>query len=469
VSGELVRDVTSHPVFARSVSAVADLYDMQHDPKWVDTLTYHCEETGEKAPVTFLAPETRDELGQRREAIKVFADATLGLVGRSPDFLNAAVMAFGAAHEFFSEADARFGQNVLDFYRECRDNDVFLAHATINPQVDRSKTSGEQDDPFVHLRIVRETSEGLVVRGAKMIGTMVPIADEIIVFPLPLYRPGDEPYTVAFAVPVSTPGLRIICREPFSREERSLFDHPLSRFDEMDATCVFDDVVVPWDRVFFHGNVDMANELYDATNARHHTGHQGIVRNASKAEFLVAVAVALAEAAKTNGFLHVQEMLGEIIGDLELVRGGVLLAEERASGSRWGTMCPDMPSIYALRYHFPRMCARMVEVIQILGGGSLLSTPTEADMTGERAEDIERFLRGAGDISAWDRVRLLKLAWDATGDSFGQRQLQYERYQSGDPVRLAAAQYRSYDKTSFYEMIERALPDTSLRKERSAR
>ncbi|MEV4867593.1 4-hydroxyphenylacetate 3-hydroxylase family protein [Streptomyces syringium] len=455
IAGRRVDDVLSEPLLASAAHSVARLYDLQHDPLLQDKLTY--EENGERFPLSLAAPRDAAQLRRRGEAFRTVAEQTFGLLGRSPDFINTAVTAFASAAPFFARTDPRFGRNITEFHASCLAGDRFLSHAAINPPLNRAQSSAEQQDQDVHLRIVRETSEGIVVRGAKLIGTLVPVADEIVVFPLPKYHPGDEAYTVAFAVPVATPGLRIICREPIVPKPERLLSNPLAPYEEMDATVVFDDVVIPWDRVFFHGDVDDANRLYDATTARHHTGHHGIIRGAAKAELLTGISVAIAEMTGTNAFLHVQEKLGEVLGSLELAKGGILGAEAGARTSEWGTWTPAIEPIMALRYHFPRMCARMMEVIQILGGGSLLSTPAEEDLRSELWPGIERFFRGAHGVEAEHRIRLLKLAWDATGSAFGQRQMQYERYHSGDPVRLAAAQYFGYDKAPLLDTVNRAI------------
>ncbi|MEU7039732.1 4-hydroxyphenylacetate 3-hydroxylase N-terminal domain-containing protein [Streptomyces varsoviensis] len=455
LGGKRVDDVLAEPVLASAAHTVARLYDQQHDPVLRDVLTY--EDGGERYPMSLAVPRDARTLRRRGAAFRTTAEATFGLVGRSPDFVNAVVTAFASASGFFDRADPRFGRNVAAFHTACLASDRFLSHAAINPPLSRARSSSEQDDPYVHLRIVRETSEGIVVRGAKLIGTLVPVADEIVVFPLPKYHPGDEAYTVAFAVPVATPGLRIVCREPLVTDPDRLVSTPLAPFEEIDATCVFDDVLVPWDRVFFHGDVDAANRMYDVTTARHHTGQHGIVRGAVKAELLTGIAVALAEMSGTNSFLHVQEMLGEVLGSLELAKAGILAAEADAGMSEWATLTPAIAPVLALRYHFPRMTSRMIEVIQLLGGGSLLSTPSEEDLNSELWPAIERFFRGADGVPAEHRVRLLKLAWDATGSAFGQRQMQYERYHSGDPVRLAAAQYFGYRTTPLLETVHRAL------------
>ncbi|HMG53027.1 MAG TPA: 4-hydroxyphenylacetate 3-hydroxylase N-terminal domain-containing protein, partial [Kofleriaceae bacterium] len=348
VNGSVVDNVATYPPFRATVEAIAALYDLQHDPAHRDVLTYGCEETGERCARAFAPPRTVEDLVVRRQAFQIYAESSFGMLGRSPDFLNSAVMAFATAAPFFGGEGTRFHTNIQRYYRHCRERDLFLSHATIPPQVDRSKAASEQADPYAYLRTSKETSDGIYVRGAKMIGTLAPLADELLVFNMPGLRPGDEPYALFFAIPISTPGVRLICREPVNLAERSAFDSPLgTRFDEIDATCVFDDAFVPWERVFIHDNVELSNALYDATNARHHTGHQGVVRGLAKAELLTAIAMSIAEATRSNSFLHVQEMLGEILGDLELIKGAIELAENSAQVGKWGTICPAVTPILA--------------------------------------------------------------------------------------------------------------------------
>lgn len=455
--GRRVDDVTVHPAFVGCVKTVANLYDLQQEPRWSDTLTYECPEAGGRAAITYRIPVNQEHLAARRHAIELWAKTTFGMFGRSPDFFNSAIAAFAAASEYFTEIDPRFGANVRSFYQYARSRDLFLTRATIAPQVDRSRSSAAQEDPYSNLRVVRETDSGLIVRGAKMISTNAPIADELLVFPLPGLKSGDEPYALSFCIPISTPGLRLICREPFLQDSQSRFDHPVSsRLEEIDATCIFDDVLVPWERLFFYGDISKANVLYGETMARNHAGHQAMIRSLVKSELLVGIAIELAEASGTSAFLHVQQMLGEVIGDLEIIRALVQRTESEAVMSRWGNLCPAIEPIQAFRCSFPRMNARVVEVIQLLGGGSLLSTPTEQDLGSPISGDIARYFRGTG-VSASDRLALLKLAWDVTGTAFGQRQLLYERYHAGDPVRIAASQYSCFDKTSLSGLVKLAI------------
>jgi len=455
LAGEQVA-VAEHPALRPVIDSVAGLYDLQHDPAVQAEVSYQEAPGGPRYPIGYLIPRDREDLVTRRTGITCFAEACFGLMGRTPDNVATLVMAFASAAEFFSGHSPRFGDNIRAYYQWCRENDPFIAIASANPQVDRSRGLDDLDDPLVPLKIVRETSDGLVVKGAKMTSTLAPVTDELLVFPIPGYRKDEHAYTAGFAIPVNTPGLRIVCREPYAMSGRNRFDHPLSRFDEIDATCVFDDVLVPWDRVFFHGDPDAANSLIWATTGFQHQGHHGMIRGLAKAELMVAVAVRLAESTRSTAHLHVKEMLGEVLGLLDSARACLLLSEVDATRSRWGTFVPAASAVYTSRYQFPAACDRMAEVIRILGSGAIIAAPTAADLAPGLPHDVGRYF-ATGDMTGPDRIGLLKLAWELSGDAFGQRQLLYERYYGGDPVRLAAAHYQTYDKQRLEDVLLRAL------------
>jgi len=457
VQGRRVCEVVSDAVFGRPARAVADLYDLQLAPQNRTLMTYRCPETGETTGTSFLRPRTPEDMVRRRHCMNVWAESSFGMLGRSPDFLNTTLMTFADTAPFFGRNRPEFGRNMLAYYEYCKKHDLFLTHALVTPQTDRSKSSSEQEDAYIHLGVVRETPEGLIVRGAKMLATLAPVADELIVYPSPGLKPGDERYALSFALPVGTKGLKFICREPFDSGETHLWDHPLSaRFEEPDAVVIFDDVLVPWGRVFMHGDVQHANALATGTNQRQFTGHQTAVRGLAKARFVTGVAIALTRSVKSDTFLHVQEQLGELLAYLPLIEGAILLAEQKADLTPTGTLRPNYEPLQAIRYHLPKMYERMVTVTQVLGAGGLLLNPTAADLDSEVGLDIARYYRGAG-VNARRRIQLSKLAWDVTGTQFAQRMLQYERYYAGDPVRVGASYYTAYDVAPLLAYVESAL------------
>jgi aromatic ring hydroxylase len=295
------------------------------------------------------------------------------------------------------------------------------------------------------------------VRGAKMLATHGPTADELLVYPEPGIREGSDRYVLAFGIPCSTKGLKFICREPFDDGTQNAFDHPLgSRFEEPDAVCVFDDVLIPWDRVFLYGDVKLGNALFHEASIRNFTGHQTAVRGLAKCQLMVGIVVALTRAVKSDVHLHVAQQLGECLAYLPLIEGAILLSEQKAEPSGRGAIRPAYEPLQALRLLLPKFYERMVQVTQTLAAGGLLISPTEADLRSAVGPDIERYYKGAG-VEAEERIRLFKLAWDATGTQFGQRMLHYERYYAGDPVRVSAAYRAAYDVAPLLALVQRAL------------
>ncbi|MCW2725217.1 MAG: 4-hydroxyphenylacetate 3-monooxygenase, oxygenase subunit [Frankiales bacterium] len=454
--GERIADVTAHPAFRRPLAQIAHLYDMQHDPRFADVLT----RPGSHGPVgtAFVAPRSYDDLIARRAAYRLWSEATFGLMGRSPDFLNTTVMAFAEEPGVFAKLGQEYADRVQAYFEYIRDNDLFLTHALITPQIDRSKASSEQADEFLHMGVVEETADGIVVRGARMLATLAPLADELLIYNLPGLRPGDEKHAAVFAVPIDAPGLRLLSREPYDDGSRNTFDHPLSaNFEEPDSLVVFDDVLVPWDRVFLLGDVQLANAMYAETSLRQHTGHQTGTRGLVKMEFVTGVAMKLAQSVKIDGFLHVQKALGEAIAATETCRALLMAAETAYETSSNGTVRPRFDFLQTLRMHLSTQYPRIVETLQTLGAGALLMMPSAEDFDSPVAGDIGKYLQGAEGLNATDRVRINKLAWDLCGDGFGQRALQYERYYAGDPVRLYAFNYLGYDKSTCLRLVDEAL------------
>jgi 4-hydroxyphenylacetate 3-monooxygenase oxygenase component len=457
-AGRRITDVADDPLFARPVRAIADLYDLQVSPDHRDAMV--CQDDGANFGMSFLIPRSQAHLVRRRLAMTVWAQASFGLLGRSPDFLNTVLMAWAENADFFGQRGAQFADNVRSYYRHCRERDLFATHAIVNPQADRSRPSHEQADPFAHLGVVEETKDGLVVRGAKMLATHGPTADELLVYPEPGIREGSDRYVLAFGIPCATKGLKFICREPFDDGSQKFFDHPLgSRFEEPDAVCVFDDVLIPWERVFLYGDVKMGNALFAEASIRNNTGHQTAVRGLAKCQLMVGIVVALTHAVKSDVHLHVQQQLGECLAYLPLIEGAIILSEQKAEPTGRGAIRPAYEPLQALRLLLPKFYERMVQVTQTLAAGGLLISPTEADLRSKVGPDIARYYKGAG-VEAEERIRLFKLAWDATGTQFGQRMLHYERYYAGDPVRVSAAYHAAYDVTPLLAMVQRALKAT---------
>ncbi len=459
IEGERVLgDITQHPAFRNITRSLAALYDMQCDPSLRDEMTYISPTSGDRVGLSFIQPRTREDLARRNAMMKHWADFSGGMMGRTPDYLNVGLAAFAAASSFFAQGDQRHGANIQNYYEHVRENDLCLTHTLITPQVNRAVGPGQQVDPYIVARVVKETDAGLVIRGARMLATLGPIADEIEVFPSTVLRGGDEdiPYSFAFSIPVDTAGLKFICRESFDYG-RSTFDHPLgARFEEMDAIVVFEDVLVPWERVFIYGDMRLCNGVFAETDAVVHMANQVIVKDLAKAEFVFGVAALIGDRIGIDGFQHVQEKLSEIILDIESMRAFLRAAEADANVDSWGLMTPAFAPLNAARNMFPKLYPRMIEILHLLGASGLMAIPTEADTKSPIGPMISKYLQGRN-TDAYNRVKLFRLAWDIALSAFGSRQVLYERFFFGDPVRMASALYTSYDKEPYKRRVQEFL------------
>lgn len=455
IQGEHVTDVTQHAAFRGIIPSVAALYDMQHaDP---DAMTFISPASGERVGLSHMIPRTRDDLVRIRIMMKRWADYSGGMMGRTPDYLNRAVAGFAAGAEFLGEHDPRFADNIRRYHEYVREHDLCLTHTLINPQANRSVGPADQADPYLAARIMEETSEGVVIRGARMLATL-PIADEIMIFPSTLLKSKDEdaPYAFAFALPCGTPGLSFICRETFDLG-RDPFDHPLgSRFEEMDSVVIFNDVLVPWDRVFLLRDVEKGNRAYSATGAVVHMSHQVVTKNVAKTEFLLGIASLIVDTLAIEQFQHIHEKIVEIIIALEAMRAFLRAAEADAQVDRWGQMLPAWPPLDAARNLYPRTYPRLIEILQLLGASGFMALPTRADVESVLRPTVERFYQAAR-AGAVDRIKLFRLAWDVALSSFGSRQVLYERFFFGDPVRMAGAMFNAYDKTPYMDRVREFL------------
>ena len=458
LDGQRIEDVTSFPGLANGARSIADLYDLQNNPAYRDEMTYISPTSGDRVGLSFITPKSPADLERRRKMMSRWAHTSYGMMGRTPDFLNVSIMAMSGAGDYFAQDRPEFQQNIANYYELVRENDLTLTHTLVNLQRNRAPAATSPNySTDVALAVVNETDSGLVVRGPRVLATLGPLSDEIAVYPTSRSALGQDAdsrrYAFAFAIPCSTPGLKFLCRESLDLN-RSHFDHPLgSRFEEMDAIVFFDDVLVPWERVFLYGDTERCNNLAIATNQYTHSGHQVVTKNVAKCEFVVGLASLMVKTLGSGSNLQVQALLAESIENLEIMKALLLSAEADAALDQWGVMCPARIPIVIARNLFIRMYPRMVEIIQLLGSSSLMALPSETDFEGPLAGFLEQYL-DTDTATAKDRVQLFRLAWDLACSAFGSRQVLYERYFQGDWMRNASALYNAYDKEPLMKQVE---------------
>ena len=457
--GERISHPLEHPELADAARSLARVFDLQHEHA-AEMLAPSPGDSGRPVNVTHLIPRASEDLVRRRRAFELVAALSGGMMGRTPDYLNVTFACFAGRSEVWGRrGNDALAANLVAYQEFMRDHDLSTTHALMNPQVDRTKPEAEQAMGQVSLHKVGESASGsIVVRGARMLATLAPFADELLVYPGSDVRPQDGRYALSFAIPIATPGLRFICRDSYSKQ-RDTYDYPLSsRFDEMDCVVIFDDVEIPRERVFLDGDTVGYSEVITDTGWRSHIMHQAFTRAWVKLCFGLGLGHLIATTTGVARFDHIQEKLGQIWAMSELARCAIVAAEAEASVDAGGVMTPDERPFVALRGEMPKWLPRVNELLQLIGGGGFMATPSRADLDGPLRSQIETYFQAAG-AGAERRIRLFRLAWDFLGSELGGRGELYERFYLSDSWRMTALAYNIADKSFPEALVEQFLHD----------
>jgi aromatic ring hydroxylase len=420
LDGRRVEDVTVEPGLAAVAATFARIYDLAQTDQHRDALTFE-DERGERVSGNWIQPRTPAELEWRRGLTQTVARHTGGLFGRAPDYVPLFHLGMLDIKDEFSRGDARFERNIVDYFTFARDNDLALAHAFVDVQAPADVPVEETAVP----RVVETKEDGIVVRGVKTIATFAPFADELLVGAFP--RPGlKDEHVLYFSLPIATPGLRVVARQPYG--DGKPFDHPASVFgDENDSMVIFDDVLVPWERVFSEiGDVSFCARVFPRISEWAHWSI--LCRLAVKAEVLTGLYALIPELIGRAAQPQSQEALGEAIRYLVALRSFIYAGEARASVSASGLVMPDPVIVTAGRAYSVENYRRITGYLHDIASQGLINVPTEAtldnEVVGPALEDALSNSTG----TARERARLLRLAWDMVCDSYGGRQTLFELF-----------------------------------------
>src|SRR5216117_3324589 len=344
--GQRVEDVTTHPALAGCARSVAAVYDLQHDVAYHELLTMPSPSTGKPVSRAYQLPRSVDDLSSQRRAYEYLVRRAGGVAARLPQHLATVVLGLYDIRDLLGKEDPTFAQHVTSNFEYCRENDQSIATVFSNPLHHRSHPASKQEP----LRVTARRPDGIVVRGAKGVGTQAPYANELFCMAPP--RPDLTPEeSVYFAAPVNAEGIHVICREPLAASNPA--DHPVSpSWDEMDAIVVFDDVFIPWERVFYLRH-SPALDLAFAT--RLFQGAVGLgpwyvlVRMAVKAEVLLGICAAIADSLGSAAQPSIQTALADAMVYLETLRACVQAAEANPVRSPSGLAMPDPTMSLAAR------------------------------------------------------------------------------------------------------------------------
>src|SRR5215468_10642014 len=361
LDGKLVDDVTTHAAYRNAVASAALLYDFQVRPENIELMTFVPEGGTRRVNRCWQMPRNYDELVGRRRAQEAWARVSYGFMGRSPDHVASTVIGNRMGLEVFTNHGSARAKAVTDYVDYATRNDLFLTYVIVNPQADRSKDWVDQAEELV-AQIVDEDTTGLTIRGAKMLGTSSIMANEVVVANLQPLKPGEEALAFSCALPMNAAGLRVLSRKSYEAHAVSVFDNPLSaRFDENDALLYFDDVKVPWERVFVHRDTDMCRAQFHDTPSHVLQNYQSQIRLSVKIKFLVGLAHKITEAIGTTNMPQVREQLGALAANAGMVEG-MLSGMEASGGKRGEFYLPNRHLMYSAQVVTQDLYPRLINL-----------------------------------------------------------------------------------------------------------
>src|SRR3954469_9828580 len=462
IYGERVADVTTHPAFRNTARSLARLYDALHDPRTKDVLTAPTDTgSGGFTHKFFRVARSRGDLVAQRDAIAAWARMSYGWMGRSPDYKASLMNTLGANHQFYG----KFSENAKAWYRRAQEHVLFMNHAIVNPPVDRAKAADQVKDVFISIQ--KETDAGIVVSGAKVVATSSAITHYNFLgqnAAMPIY---DTDLAVMFITPINVPGVKLICRTSYEMAANLIgtpFDYPLSsRFDENDAIFVFDNAFIPWENVLLHRDVEKIKIFYPRSGFLNGYQFQGCTRLAVKLDFMVGVIVKALRATGAEEFRGNQAMLGEVIAWRNLfwaISDAMAMNPVPWSG---GAVLPNAQSGSSYRVFAGDAYRRCKEIVEKIIASALIYLPSSAKDFENPSIDkyLAKYVRGSNNIGYRERIKIMKLLWDAVGTEFGGRHELYEINYAGnhEDIRIQAL-FNSKSSGAYDRMI--ALADACM-------
>lgn len=466
MDGAPVADVTAHPAFRPIVDIRARIFDMAHDPRHRDVMTVTDAE-GEPCAVGSALPMTEADWWAKRRATDRVMEEAGGVVTRVGDETVGEMWSLWDGKDLLNEVDPQFARNIEAHVHRVLKRDPFHVSANTDPKGDRSKPPQAQD-PDMLLHVVRETDAGIVVRGAKY-ETAAPYADQAFVKPT-IANWGDaklSDYAVGFICDLNARGLKFICRSGFA--ERSPGDYPLStRFDEIDALVIFDDVLVPWENVLFYRHTKAA--AFIRATLHRYSAFAFVQRTLKLADMMIGAALFNARQTGLDKQQAVQEKLATLAIWRETINAHLTAAVTLAERSPAGLLMPNQSLLFAGRCAALFQLNDMMHIARELCGGQICVTPSAASFESPHTKPwLDKYYTVNEDWAAEDRRRLLAYARDMLNSDYGGHRLTFQLFAQSPPFAQLGAVYRSFDWDGPLDFVKKSAGLSDRVKSRSRR
>ncbi|MDQ0471788.1 4-hydroxyphenylacetate 3-hydroxylase family protein [Labrys wisconsinensis] len=462
INGERVADVVSHPAMRNSARSLARLYDALHDPARQPVLTSRTDTgSGGFTHKYFRVARSAAELVAQQGAIADWARMSYGWMGRTADYKAALMNTLGANAAWYGP----FRENALAWHRRAQEAVLFMNHAIVNPPIDRDKPADQVKDVFVH--ITKETDAGIRVTGAKVVATSSALTHYNFLAQSSATVTEDPSLSVMFIVPMNAPGVKMICRvsyEETASRTAHPFDYPLSsRFDENDAILVLDDVFIPWEDVLVLRDAAKILSFHPASGFMHGYCFQGCTRFAVKLDFLAGLLAKALRATGGEAFRGNQAALGEVIALRHMFWSFSNAMAYNPVPWAEGAVLPNLEAALAYRTFMSEAYPRVIETVRRTVASGLIYLPSSArDFANPEIDRyLARYVRGSKDMGHIERIKIMKLLWDATGTEFGGRHALYELNYAGAPEEVRLQVLKGAERSGRLKAME-ALVDTCM-------
>lgn len=452
MNGEKVPDVTTHPMFKPLVDIRARIYDMQHEAATASKMVYR-DDDGEPYSIGLKLPYSQNDWSEKRASTDAIFDDIGGVVTRVGDETVGEMWSLYDGQDVLNQVDPQFSKNIKNHIHKVIDQDPFHVSANTDPKGDRSKAPQDQD-PDMLLHVVKETDEGIVVRGAKF-ETAAAYANQAFTKPT-IANWGNEAYSdyaVGFVCDLGSPGIRMICRTGFAGRA-SKEDYPLSnRFDEIDSLVIFDNVLIPWENVLFYRHTEAA--VFIRATLHRYSAFAFVQRILKYADMMIGAALFNVRQTGLDKQQAVQEKLSQLAVYREGINAHLTAAIAMAEKSPNDLLMPNQSLLLTGRVHACSNLPAMMHIARELCGGQICVTPDFACFSDQESGPwLDKFYSINDDWVAEDRRKLLAYARDLLNSDYAGHRLTFQLFAQSPPFAHLGAVYRNFDWDNALDFVQ---------------
>jgi 4-hydroxybutyryl-CoA dehydratase/vinylacetyl-CoA-Delta-isomerase len=408
--GEEIKNPVDHPIIRPSANAAAATYDIAHKPQYQELATAESHITGEKINRFNHVHQSIEDLVKKVKFLRVLGQKT-GTCFQRCVGLDALNTLSSVTYEMDQKLGTEYYKRFIEFLKHVQKNDLFCCGAMTDPKGDRSLSPSQQADPDLYLRIVEKRDDGIVVRGAKVHITGAVNSHEVIVMPTRTMTENDKSYAVSFAVPSDTKGIIYVYGRQ-SCDTRKLEDGKMDlgnvKYSGQEAMIIFDDVFVPWERVFMAEEYEFTSALVERFAAYHRQSYGGCKTGVG--DVLIGAAATIAEYNGVEKASHIRDKLVEMnhLNETLYACGIACSAEGYKTPSGTYQVNILLANICKLNVtRFPYEIARLAEDI---AGGLIATAPSEKDLKHPKiGRYVQKYLRGVEKVPTEHRLRIFRL------------------------------------------------------------